>query len=820
MFKNYIKIALRSLLKNKVYSLINILGLAIGLATSLLILIYVFNEWSYDKFHTNSDQIFRVVQTLESEDKKEEQASTPFLLGPNIKSEFPDLIENTVRFYNLQEKKHTFRNKEKGSSFKETNFYFVDSTFFKVFTSKLIKGNPNEVLKNPGSLVLTEELAIKYFGEEDPIGKTLNYKGVIDLAVTGIMEAWPKQSHMQLDLIASFTSLNEMYSSDQEYDQSWLWNPCWTYVLLNTDSNSTILESQLSTIVDKYYYAYSGWPTGEAVTLALQSLTDIHLLSNLDQEMQVNGSITYLYILLVVACFILIIACINFMNLSTARSLERSREVGMRKVLGGYKKQLFYQFMGESFLICSIAILIGILLVFIALPFFNDLVGKKLSFNLFSHPGIIPSLLVLTIFIGLFSGAYPALYLSSFEPVQVLKNSTIQAKGNVVFRKVLVTFQFTLSVILIIGTLVIYTQIQYIQEKDLGFDEESVVLIPTKQNLIAWDFERFKEQALSHAKIESITGLSKVIGSEKQEQYRYVPQGNGENQDDLNLVLHVTHDVVETFDLNIIAGRSFSKEFQTDAEDAVLINRKMLSVLEIQDPQDALGEVFYFYPKEGGQEDFQVIGVLEDFNYTSLKKEVEPVIISLVEGTMPFLGFIEFTAIEIASGNPKDALEHLEKVWKEINPIEPFEFQFLDSRLAEIYETEQTMSSLSVAFSILCILIACLGLLGLASYSAQLKKKEIGIRKSLGASITDIVTLLSKDFLQLILIANIIAWPISYFVISSWLDNFSYRFDMTTNIPVIFIGSAILMMIIAMLTVGYHALKAALINPVTAIRND
>jgi putative ABC transport system permease protein len=347
-----------------------------------------------------------------------------------------------------------------------------------------------------------------------------------------------------------------------------------------------------------------------------------------------------------------------------------------------------------------------------------------------------------------------------------------------------------------------------------------VVLIPTKQNLIAWEFDSFKEQVLAHSQIESITGLSKVIGSEKQEQYRYVPQGDGESQDDLNLVLHVTHDVAETFDLTIIAGRSFSKEFQTDAEDAVLINRRMLSKLGIEDPQDALGEVFYFYPKEGGQEDFQVIGVLEDFNYTSLKKEVEPVILSLVEGTTPFLGFIESTAIEISSGNPQSALDHIEKVWNKVNPIEPFEYQFLDDRLAEIYEAEQTMSSLSVAFSILCILIACLGLLGLASYSAQLKKKEIGIRKSLGASITDIVTLLSKDFLKLILIANLIAWPLSYFVISSWLESFTYRFDMVTNLPIIFLGSAALMMILAIITVGYHALKAALINPVTAIRND
>jgi putative ABC transport system permease protein len=820
MFKNYIKIAVRSLLKNKVYSLINIFGLAIGLATSLLILLYVFNEFSYDKFNSNASQIFRVVQTLESEDEIEEQASTPFLLGPVVKAEFPELIQKTVRFYNLQEKTHTFRNKQKGSSFKETGFYFVDSTFFNVFSIALLEGNKNEVLKNPGSLVLTKDLAVKYFGDEDPLGKTLNYKGVIDLTVTGVMENWPDQSHMDIDLLASFTSLNEMYSNDQEYDQSWLWNPIWTYLKLEAPSDSEILGDQLNTIANKYYYAYSGWPSSEVVKLSLQAITDIHLLSNLDEEMQVNSSIVYIYILLVVAAFILLIACINFMNLATARSLERSREVGMRKVLGGYKKQLFFQFMGESFLITSIAVLIGLVIVFTTLPFFNDLVDKNLTIELFINPLIIFSLLILTILVGLFSGAYPALYLSSFEPVQVLKSSALQGRKKTFFRKALVTFQFTLSVILIIGTMVIYAQIQYIQDKDLGFDQSSVVIIPTKQNLIAWEFDTFKEQMLSHSQVETITGVSKIIGSEKQEHYRFVHKGNGTSQDDLNLAWKTTQDVVETFDLEVIAGRSFSEEFQTDDDAAVLINRKMLTKLGLSEPSEALGEVFYFYPKTGGRESFNVIGVIEDFNYTSLKKEVEPLIISLSDNLMEFLGFIEHTVIEISPGNPQPALEHLESVWKKINPIEPFEYQFLDDRLAEVYQAEQTMSKLSVVFSILCVLIACLGLLGLASYSAQLKKQEIGIRKSLGASVKDIVTLLSKDFLMLILIANLIAWPLSYFVVSGWLENFTYRFNMATNLPLIFLGSGIFMMFIAMLTVGYHAIKAALTDPVTAIRND
>ncbi|HBZ37661.1 MAG TPA: hypothetical protein DEO59_04010 [Balneola sp.] len=820
MFKNYIKIAVRNLLKNKVYSLINIFGLAIGLATSLLILLYVLNEWNYDTFNERSESIFRVIQTMESENNVEKEASTPFLLGPVLEAEFPDLIQKTVRFYNLQETSHTFRNKQKGVSFSEENFYFVDSTFFSIFSANLVRGNPNEALKNPGSLVITKELSEKYFGNEDPMGKTLNYKGVIDLTVTGIMESWPNQSHMEIDLIASYTSLNEMYSSDQEYDQSWLWNPIWTYMLLKEGAEPSDLESQLPIITENYFYAYSGWPADETVELSLQPLTDIHLHSNLDSEMEVNSSVLYLYILLVVAGFILIIACINFMNLSTARSLERSREVGMRKVLGGSRKQLFYQFIGESFLICLIAITIGVILVFLSLPSFSEMVGKELSFNLFTHPATIPGLIVFTIFVGLFAGSYPAIYLSSFEPVQVLKGSVVQGKKSALFRKMLVTFQFTLSVVLIIGTAIIYKQIQFIQEKDLGFDESSIVLLPTKQNLVAWEFETFKEQVLSFSQIESITALSKIIGSEKQEHYHYVPEKFGESNDELNLALHTTYDFVETFDLKLIAGRSFSKDFPTDAKQAVLINREMVSKLELNSPDEAIGEAFYFFPTNEDRETKYVIGVLEDFNYTSLKKEIEPLTISLVDGVIPFLGLIEYTAIEIAPGNPSDALAHIEKIWKEVNPIDPFEYQFLDDRLTEIYQAEDTMSSLSLAFSMLCILIASLGLLGLASYSAQLKEKEIGIRKSLGASIPDIIKLLSKDFLVLIAIANCIAWPFTYYIAMNWLQNFPYRFDVYTNIPIIFIGSGIFIMIIALATISYHAVKAALVNPVDAISNN
>lgn len=820
MIKNYITIAIRNLLKKKVYSFINISGLAIGLATSILIILYVSNEWSYDKFHTASDRIYRVVQTTTSSDREEEQATTPFQLAPVIDAEFPGLIKSSVRFFDRQEDKHSIINREDRIAFRESNFYFTDSTFFEVFSAELIRGNPSEALKNPLTIVITEELAEKYFGDEDPIGKSLNYNGIREFTVTGIMKAWPEESHMDIDLLASYTSLDEIYKNSPNYDQSWLWNPIWTYVLLNASADPEQLEAQLNTLVEKYYYAYSGWPSDERVEINLQPVTDIHLYSKRDQEMQPNSSYLYIYILLAVAGFILIIACINFMNLSTARSLERSREVGMRKVLGGYRKQLFNQFIGESFFISFIAILFGCVLVFFALPFFNELTGRNLTFSLTQNIFTIPALLLLTVVVALFSGSYPALFLSSFKPSEVLKGKITNSTNGNLFRKALVTFQFTLSVILLIGTAVIFLQLQYIQNKDLGFDKENILLLPTNQNLISWEFETFKEQALSQSQIQTITGLGKIPGTQEQEFYRYVPAGTGESEDATNLVLHVTHDFVETFNLDIIAGRTFSRDFSSDADQSILINRTMLRKLEAETPEEAIGEIFYYYPPEGEREPFTVIGVIEDFNYTSLKKEIEPLVIKLVEGTRSILGSVEHTAVKIAPGDPSAALSHLEEVWKEINPIDPFEYRFLDERLAEIYEAEQTMSSLATAFSILCIIIACLGLLGLASYSAQLKRKEIGIRKSLGASVGNILSLLSKEFLMLVALANLIAWPLTYYAATRWLENFPYRFDLAVNIPIVFLGSAGVIIFIALATVSYHSLKAATINPVEAIRNE
>lgn len=820
MLKNYIKIAVRNLFKKKGYSFVNIFGLAIGIATSLLIISFVLHELSYDDYHEKADRIYRVIQTMSTEDKTEEQASTPFPLGPVLKAEFPNQVQEYVRFYNLQEKAHTILNRQNNISFRESNTYFVDSSFFNVFTAKLIQGNPDQVLKNPQSFVITKSIAEKYFGDENPVGQQLSFKGSSELFVTGVMDEWPEESHLKIDLLASFSTLDRLYANSPGYDESWFWNPVWTYILVQEGTDINQLESQINDLKENYYYASPGWPDQETVDIYLQPVPDIHLHSNRDSEMNANSSILYIYILLAVSGFILLIACINFMNLSTVRSLERSREVGLRKVLGGHRQQLFYQFMGESFFVTLLSVILGILLVYLTLPYFNSLVGKELSFELFNSFYTIPLVLILTLVVGLISGSYPALFLSKFEPVKVLKGLPTQGNNGTAFRKVLVTFQFSLSVILLAGTAILFLQLRYIQQKDLGFDTDNIVMLPTKQNLITWEFETFKEQALAHAQIQTVTGLGKIPGSEKQEYYRYVPAAHSSRQGVSNLVLHVTHDFIETFNLEIIAGRTFSKDYATDADQAVLINRSMLTQLDANSPEEALGELFHYYPSNNERVTYSVVGVVEDFNYTSLKKEIEPLIIRLVQGTGNILRAIEHTAVKIAPGNPKAALKHLETTWKELNHIDPFEYVFLDQRLQQIYEEESTMSRLSIAFSILSIIVACLGLLGLASYAAQLKQKEIGIRKSLGASVSNILYLLSKDFMKLVLIANIIAWPVVYYVARQWLNDFPYRFDFLSNLPILFGGSLLLIMVVAFLTVSYHSLKAAMINPVEAIRNE
>lgn len=816
MVRNYLKIAFRHLRKRKGITLINIVGLATGIACCLIIALYVFHELSYDRYHKKADRIYRVTQKTVTSSKEEVGATTPFPVGPTLKSDYPAQIAKMVRFFDMQEEIRTIINTQTEEPFRVDDFYVADSTFFDVFSAHLMQGDAENVLDEPMSAVITKEQARRFFGDENPVGKQLTFKGVADFTVTGIMEELPENSHMKIDMLVSFTSLPKLYGS-RAFMERWYWNPCWTYLLLEEGISAQELEQQLSDFVDRNY---ANRAEGESISLSLQPLTDIHLYSNLDQEMEPNGSIFYIYLFSAVAVLILIIACINFMNLSTARSTERAREVGMRKVLGADRSQLFAQFMGESFLMTILGVIGAVGLVYLALPWFNEFVGKSLSFGFFGTPKMLSALIVLFVVVVVMSGMYPAMYLSGFNPTTIMHGSRgSQGGGGKALRKGLVVFQFVLSVMLIIGTVIVYLQIQHMQDKELGFEQEQIVILPITQTLIAWEFPKFKEKALSSPYIKEVSASSKMLGSEKQYFSKYSP-ANQPGAPPTNMVLNVTHGFTDTYDIKLLAGRGFSKEHPTDAQKAILINRSMLKQVGAETPHDALGKRFYFTTSEDRRKTFQVIGVVEDFNYTSVKKEISPLVINLEEKTRRVVGTMEYAAVRLAPGSPRPAIADLRKAWKEVNHIDPFTYYFLDEELQKIYASETKMSNVAGLFSLLCILIACLGLYGLASFTISLRTKEIGIRKALGATVPNIVALLSKDYVKLVVLANIIAWPVIYYLVSQWLQNFPYRISMGWNIAAVFLAVGVVSLLICMATVSYQSIRVALINPVDSIRRE
>ena len=817
MIKNYLKVAFRNLGKRKGFTFINVLGLAIGIASCLFIAAYVLHELSYDQFHEKSDRIYRVTQTTQTSAKNEAGATTPFPVAPTLQNDFPGQIEKTVRFFDMQEEVRTILNTQNEESFRVDHFYVVDSTFFDVFSADLTRGNPQTALNEPMSAVITEEQARRFFGDKNPIGKQLTFKGVEDFTVTGVMSTLPETSHFQVDMLVSFNSLPKLYGT-REFLERWFWNPCWTYVLLKEGITPQELESQLPDFVNKNY---ANREEGETITLSLQSLTDIHLYSNLDQEMEANGSIFYVYLFTAVAVLILVIAAINFMNLSTARSTERAREVGMRKVLGAQRKQLFGQFMGESMLMTGLGFLTALFLAYLSLPWLNTFLGISLGAEVITNGKVIGGLLILFVMVALLAGLYPALYLSGFNPTSIMHGSKGTQSGarEKLLRKGLVVFQFTLSAILIIGTVIVYLQLQHLQNKKMGFDREQVVVMPITQTLIAWEFDQFREKALQSPHIKGITGMSKVLGSESQFFSKYSP-ANQPDAPPTNMTLHVKHDFIEAYDVKLLAGRSFSRDYPADAENSILINKAMLNQIDAETPRDALGTRFYFTTAEDERKPFEVIGVVDDFNYTSIKKEISPLVINLVKEGRPTVRNIEFAAAELAAGSPQNGIEDLRAIWKEVNHIDPFTYFFQDEKLQEVYKSESQMSSVSGIFTLLCILVACLGLFGLASYTASRRTKEIGIRKTLGATVPNIVALLSKDYLKLIVLSNVLAWPIIYYLAVQWLQEFPYRIELGWNLAAIFVTVAVATIVIGLITVSYQSLRAALVNPVESIQQE
>lgn len=801
MFKIQMKIAFRNIRKHLGYSLINIAGLAVGIACCILILLFVFDELSYDKFHENHNRILRVTRKWFNEDGVVNlhlgHVAPP--IGPLLKNDFPEIL-HSVRLIRvgglLVGKDNTF--------YEAPRFFFAEEDLFKVFTFEMIAGDPDTALQDPLCIVITDEMAERYFGKEVPIGKSLTIQTSsqrVDMKVTGIIKPLPHNSHFHADFLGSFKTYEGVVGEREM--QNWGSNNYATYLLMQEGNDIDRLISQLDPFIDRHY----GKGMSERTKLELQRLTDIHLYSHLDSEIEANSDITYVYVFSVIAIFILLIACINFMNLATARSAGRAKEVGLRKVVGAQRAQLIRQFLSESILTAVISLMIALGIVLLVLPLFNQFVGRDLSLNISSNFSLFLSLVLIAVIVGLISGIYPAVFLSAFKPIRVLKGNLDPGKKGLSFRTVLVVFQFAISIILIICVGVVAGQLDYMQTRNLGFDEEHVVVLPSSPAMIV-RLEGFKTRLLQNPNMLSVSAAKRVPSG------RLLDSSgarvlSGETSQPINFriaQLRVDYDYIPTFGMEIVAGRNFSREMGTDPEQAFILNETAVKRIGWKSPEEAIGKGFGYGQRKG-----QIIGVVKDFHFESLHQEISPIVMHLSKSDLAQI------SVRIAPENIPQSMAFLKDIWAEMRPNYPFSYYFIDENFDQLYRSEEKLRKIFSYFAFLSVLIGCLGLFGLASYSAERRTKEIGIRKVLGASVSGITFLLSKEFTKWVLLANVIAWPAAYLIMSRWLQNFAYR----TGIGIAtFLLAGSIAWAIAFLTVSYQAIKASIADPVSALKYE
>ena len=801
MFKSYLKTTLRSIRKHIGYSLINILGLAIGMACCILILLFVFDELSYDKFHENHDRIYRVTRQWFNEDGVVNlhlgQVAPP--IGPLLENDFPEIV-HAVRIIGagglLVGRNANF--------FQEPRFFFAEEDFFEVFTHEMIAGEPATALRDPMTVVITQDMAQKYFGSENPLGQSITVKAdpiKVDLTVSGVIKTMPHNSHFHADILGSFKTY-EAVAGEAEM-RSWSSNNYGTYLLLEDNYDISRLKNQLDPFIDRHM----SQGMSEQTKLQLQKLTDIHLHSHLDSEIEANSDITYVYIFSVIAFFILLIACINFMNLATARSSGRAKEVGLRKVVGAQRSQLIGQFLGESILTAVISLFIAIIMVILILPEFNQFVGRSLSFNLMSNLFLVFLLFLFAISVGILSGIYPALFLSSFKPVRVLKGKLDIGKKRFSFRTILVVFQFTISIVLIICVCVVSRQLSYMQTRNLGFEKEHVVVLPSSPAIVK-NLDSFKSRLLLNPSILSISAAKRVPSGRLLDAAGASVQ-SGETSQPITFriaLLRVDHDYIPAFKIEMAAGRNFSREIRTDSDQAFILNETAIRGIGWKTPEEAINQGFRYGSRNG-----QIIGVVKDFHFESLHQEIAPIVM-LISSTS-----LSQISIRINSLNIPQTMAFLQDIWSEMRPEYPFSYYFIDEKFDQLYRSEENLSRTFSYFAFLSIFIGCLGLFGLASYTAERRTKEIAVRKVLGASSGGLVLLLSKEFSKWVLLANVIAWPIGYIVMSRWLQDFAYRSDIAIWV---FLLAGGLAWAIAFLTVSYQTIKASLADPVSALKYE
>jgi len=814
MFKNYLKVAFRNFKRHKGFTFINVAGLSIGMACCALILLFIKDELSYDRFHEKADRIHRVVFSSSNQDTLPTNANGSFGVGPALKRDFPEIIE-TVRIRKMGQGVKVYIG-HKDKKFYEERFFFAESSIFTVFDFPLIKGDPATALNEPNTIVMSSKMAEKYFGNEDPIGQTVeadpyNDGEIIQFRITGIVQNVPRNSHIHFDFLASYIS-----QKDDTNDFSGFWQH-YTYVLLDKKTSAESLNPKFLAFLHRH------WKKDPWYTISLQPLLDIHLHSRLRSEVEPTGNILYVYVFTAIAVFVLVIACINFMNLTTARSIKRASEVGIRKVVGAQKNQLIRQFLGESLLLSVLSALMAIYIVMMTLSLFNRIAVKDISLNSIINSWLILGVMAIALAVGLLAGIYPAFVLSSFQPIHSLKSGTAYSFQRTLLRKGLVIFQFTLSIGIIFATLIAHKQMFYIQSRNLGYDKEQIILIRLNKDLRK-NYEAFRNELLTNPGIENSTTSS------------YVPtRGSGhlslqfEGRDDpLGQVIYfVDEEFISTYGIKLLAGKNIrlpipeegASEFlaagkdihRPDSEESLsefLVSERTVQEAGYSSPLEAVGKGAVFISRFKGH----IVGVVSDINIYSLHQEPYSITYMITP-----IQYHNYMSIRIQPKNISETMEFIGKTWKKIIPNYPLDYFFLDASFEQMHVADKKLGEIFSVFSVLAILVACMGLFGLAAYTAEQKTKEIGIRKVLGASTFNIYLLLSRDFLKWVAVANILAWPVAYYAMNRWLQSFAFRASIGLEI---FLLSAGMALVISLLTVSYQSIRSALANPVDSLRYE
>jgi putative ABC transport system permease protein len=811
MFLNILKITIRNLIRQRGYTLINILGLAIGLASSILIALYVINEVTYDRFHKKAEQIYRIGVRGQMPGNELNQAVTSPPMMEALLNDYPE-VEMVCRIAKFGGWLVTYEDKK----FNETDadFKFADSTFFQMFDFKLLRGDPKTVLTRPKTLVMTETAARKYFGDEDPIGKTLKVEqDTIIYEVTGLMEDVPVNSHFHFNMLGSMSSIGQSRSTN------WLNHNFYTYILLRAGTDPEVFTGQMRNMVTKYVgpliEQFIGISleqfeaSGSSFGYFLQPLLDIHLHSDLQVEIEPNGNPAYVYIFSIISVLILIIACINFMNLATARSITRAREVGLRKVVGSHKSYIIGQFLAESVIMSLLSLLLAVFLVYLLLPQYNNLIRLDLRFDIFKNFYTLPLLIMLALFVGFIAGSYPSFVLSSFNPVNVLKGEIFKGSGKSLLRSILVVIQFTVSISILTGTFIVYKQLAYMQKKDLGFKKNNVLVI-RRSDALRDRIDAFKQELVRQPGIISVGNATHIPSSTFWNNAHWI-EGRDRSLSYLIMTAFVSCNYADVLGLEMKEGRFFSPSMPTDSF-AVVINEATVKSLELTDPLSAR----FYQPGQGsGQDQFlPVIGVVKDFHYESMHEDIHPMIFHFMPGNWE--GYI---VVKLEIADVQKTVNFIQKTWEDFTEQRfPFEYFWLEDEFSMLFEPERRTGQILLVFSILSIFISCLGLLGLISFSTAQRTKEVGIRKATGASTSTVMFLLSRETIKLLAISSLLSIPV-YFGINRWLQNFAYRIDFNPVLFVLDLAEILLaVLLIALITVSYVSYSAAIRNPAESLR--